>query len=144
MRSPVEIRYAGVSIGRAESLEPLASDAEAYFLPLKDPMPVGTELELDAGGDLLAARVVKVIEADAAGAGMEVRLGGSVRARSPKTVVVGEPAARTAGADGDLNGVPESVAPELSGAGSGPSDGDGGPGDAGDPGGGRRRRKRRR
>jgi hypothetical protein len=74
MEAPVEIRYAGVVIGRAQEVR--SADGEAsFFLPGKDPMPVGTVVRLRSREGETPARVVRAVEsADVAVCGMQVRL----------------------------------------------------------------------
>lgn len=126
MQGPVEIQYAGVAIGRAESAQPREGAPDTFFLPLAQPMPVGTRLVLRAGADTHHARVVKVVEA-AGAAGMEVRLGEAAPAEAIAA---------------DTGGVPEVVGLESSGPAeaSGLVDVNGVP----DPAGGKKRRKKKK
>jgi len=74
METPLEIRYAGVVIGRAQEVLGVEGDGASFFLPVRDPMPVGTVLHLRAGERESAARVVHAVEtADPATSGMRVR-----------------------------------------------------------------------
>jgi hypothetical protein len=74
MDAPVEIRYAGVPIGRASEVRG-ADGEDTFFLPGKEPMPVGTVLHLRAGTRETPARVTRAVESsDPAVAGMQVRL----------------------------------------------------------------------
>jgi hypothetical protein len=67
----VEVRYAGVSIGRSTFVRDW-SDAGA-FVGLREPMPVGTPLRLKGENADHAVRVTEVVEsADANVAGMRV------------------------------------------------------------------------
>jgi Arc/MetJ family transcription regulator len=74
MQAPVEIRYAGVVISRAQEVR--SADGEStFFLPGKDPMPVGTVVRLRSGDRETAARVLRAVEStDPSTAGMQVRL----------------------------------------------------------------------
>lgn len=74
MEAPVEIRYAGVVIGRAQEVR-AGDDESVFFLLGKEPMPVGTVLHLRAGAREASARVLRSVESpDASVAGMRVRL----------------------------------------------------------------------
>lgn len=126
MEGPVEIRYAGVAIGRAESAKAREGEAGVFFLPLTEPMPVGTRLELRAGADTHPAHVIKVVEG-ANSAGMEVRLG------EPAGLVV---------SSADTDGVPEAVGVETSGPTEASALVDAN--DVSDPAGGKKKRKKKR
>ena len=74
MEAPLEIRYAGVVIGRAQEVRGAEGDAPSFFIPVRDPMPVGTVLHLRAGDRETPVRVVRAVETtDAAACGMQVR-----------------------------------------------------------------------
>jgi hypothetical protein len=74
MESPVEIRYAGVVIGRAQEIRGGEGDS-SFFLAVRDPMPVGSVVHLRTGDRETPARVIHTVEsADAAAAGIQVRL----------------------------------------------------------------------
>jgi hypothetical protein len=74
MEAPVEIRYAGVVIGRAQDA-PTADGDSSFFLAVREPMPVGSVLHLRSGDRETPARVVRTVEsADPAACGMRVRL----------------------------------------------------------------------
>jgi hypothetical protein len=74
MESPVEIRYAGVVIGRAQEIRGGDGDS-SFFLVVREPMPVGSVVHLRTGDRETPARVVHAVEsADAAAAGIQVRL----------------------------------------------------------------------
>jgi hypothetical protein len=76
MQAPLEIRYAGVIIGRAQEVRTAEGEA-MFFLPGKEPMPVGTLLHLRSGKGEAPARVVRAVESpDPAICGMQVRLVG--------------------------------------------------------------------
>ena len=71
MESAVEVRYAGVGIGRSTLLRDWSS--AGAFIGFAEPMPTGTPLRIEGEGIDQAARVVEVIEsADLAVAGMRV------------------------------------------------------------------------
>jgi hypothetical protein len=83
MEAPVEIRYAGVIIGRAHELRNVEGD-DAFFLPGKEPMPVGTVLHLRSRQEETPARVVRAVESpDASICGMQVRLIGEAEEVAP-------------------------------------------------------------
>ena len=134
MDSAIEVRYAGVAVGRATQVRDW-TEAGA-FIGFAEPLPTGTRVELRADGVRQVARVEAVIEsADPAAAGMRVRFGSegvssaSARAPEPAPVVQAAPAAQA-----------EPAAPEP--VESHPADlGESGPNPAG--GGGKRRRRRR-
>jgi hypothetical protein len=70
--SSVEIRYAGIMVGRASAIRD--SDAAGAFINLGEPMPVGTLLTLRLSDSIKEARVEDVIESvDPTVAGMRVR-----------------------------------------------------------------------
>jgi hypothetical protein len=75
MEAPVEIRYAGVVIGRAQEVRGADGDSPSFFLVVREPMPVGSVLHLRAGDRETPARVVRTVESpDATACGMQVRL----------------------------------------------------------------------
>jgi hypothetical protein len=136
VENTVEIRYAGVVVGRSSAVRDL--DAAGAFIAFGEPLPVGTRLSIKIGDSLREARIEHVLEsADANAAGIRVRF---VDAAAPSTVPE-EPSGMVA----EQSGVAE--------LGSGPVDGPGGNGQAdaanrgGDDGGqgqsSKRRRKRR-
>jgi hypothetical protein len=78
VQAPVEIRYEGAVLAKAVAPSGSLEEGGTLFLPLPDPMPVGTRLELRSGSDTALVRVVKVTEsADAALAGIAVRTVGT-------------------------------------------------------------------
>ncbi len=83
MEAPVEIRYAGVVIGRAQEVRG-ADDESTFFLPGKEPMPVGTVVHLRSGDRETPARVLRAVESpDPSVAGMHVRLIGEAEVVAP-------------------------------------------------------------
>jgi len=91
MEAPLEIRYAGVIIGRVQEVRG-AEGETSFFLPGKDPMPVGTVVRLRSGNNETPARVVRAIEsADASIAGMQVRLIGEAEEVAPDWIPVPAP-----------------------------------------------------
>ena len=74
MEAPLEIRYAGVVIGRAQDMRSAEADALSFFIPVRDPMPVGTVLRMRSGDLETPVRVVRAVEsADGAVSGMQVK-----------------------------------------------------------------------
>jgi hypothetical protein len=72
MQVPVEICYAGVVITRADEVR--EGEGGEFFVVMKDPLPVGTQLDVRSADSLLSVRVSHVVEsADGAGSGMHVR-----------------------------------------------------------------------
>jgi hypothetical protein len=138
VENTVEIRYAGVVVGRSSAVRDL--DAAGAFIVFGEPLPVGTRLSIKIGDSLREARIEQVLEsADANAAGIRVRF---VDDSAAPTAVAEEASAAAA----DQAGAAE--------VGSGPVDAPGGNGQAdaanrgGDDGGqgqssGRRRRRRR-
>lgn len=154
----MEVRYAGVVVGRGALREVRAGDAEGVFVAVADPLPVGTLLTLKIGDSVREGCVEDIVESsDANAVGMRVRWGAAAPAAKPvaeaKPVAASPPAAEAARA-------PQTAAPAApaSSADSGPT-GDSGPmpatADAGEESGaipaplslagqgGKRRRKRR-
>ena len=87
MEAPLEIRYAGVVIGRAQDIPSAEGDAPPFFIPIRDPMPVGTVLRLRAGDRETPVRVVRAVEsADAATCGIQVRTIGEAEEVSPEFI----------------------------------------------------------
>ena len=74
MEAPLEIRYAGVVIGRAQEVRSAEADGPSFFIPVRDPMPVGTVLRMRSGDQETPVRVVRAVEAaDVTVCGMQVR-----------------------------------------------------------------------
>jgi hypothetical protein len=72
MQAPVEICYAGVVISRADEVR--EGEGGEFFVVMKDPLPVGTPLDVRSADSLVSVRVLHVVEsADGAGSGMQVR-----------------------------------------------------------------------
>jgi hypothetical protein len=73
MEAPVEIRYSGVILGRIDEM-PNAGEAAPFFLPMREPLPVGTVLRLRLEDRETPVRVVHTVESpDPEVAGMHVR-----------------------------------------------------------------------
>src|SRR4051812_17756596 len=62
MQISVELRYAGVVIGRAEAVRADDGAAGRLFLHTNDPMPVGTTLEMTSGTDVAIPEGIRVVE----------------------------------------------------------------------------------
>jgi hypothetical protein len=81
----VEVRYAGVVVGRAALVKELGPDAA--FVGLSEPLPVGTRVTLKIGDEVREARVDEVVEsAEPTVVGMRVRWGGAAAATRPAPV----------------------------------------------------------
>jgi hypothetical protein len=86
MEAPVEIRYAGVVIGRAQEVRG-ADGGSSFFLPVREPMPVGSVVRLRSGEREMLARVVHAVESpDPTLGGMEVRLIGREEEAAPQWI----------------------------------------------------------
>jgi hypothetical protein len=93
----VEVRYAGVGIGRSTVLRDW--NATGAFIGFAEPMPTGTPLVLKGDGIDQAARVVETIESiDLAVAGMRVEFVGSA-GPAPTAAAPPAPAEAPPGAD---------------------------------------------
>lgn len=152
METSIELRYAGVVIGKATVAGEI--DEGGLFLPVPDPLPVGTKVTLKIDDRPVDGRVISVSEsADPAKCGMKIRIGGaaatstgpvaSASASPPATASADAPPAEAAGAVAAV----VDAGSDLSTAQSDGS-GDGAPGaedSSGQSGGsGGRRKKRRR
>jgi hypothetical protein len=81
MQAPVEICYAGVVITRADEVR--EGERGEFFVVMKDPLPVGTPLDVRSADARASVRVSHVVEsADGAGSGMQVRPVGPDDARA--------------------------------------------------------------
>jgi len=124
MEAPLEIRYAGVIIGRAQEVRSAEGDAPTLFIPVRDPMPVGTVLRLRSGDHETPVRVVRAVECtDAAACGMQVRTIGEAEEVAlefiPPPAVVAEkikPGTPTPVVEVDLASMAEATAPEVANA----------------------------
>jgi hypothetical protein len=100
----VEVRYAGVGIGRSTVLRDW--NATGAFLGFAEPMPTGTPLVLKGDGIDQAARVVETIESvDLAVAGMRVEFVDSadpLPRPAPAVAAPAAPAEASPGADPSL------------------------------------------
>jgi hypothetical protein len=87
MEAPLEIRYAGVTIGRAQEVRGAEGDVPSFFIPARDPMPVGTVLRMRSGDHETPVRVVRAVETtDAAACGMQVRTIGEAEEVAPEFI----------------------------------------------------------
>ena len=89
MENVIEVRYAGVVVGRSTKVRDW--DAAGAFIGFAEPLPSGTSLVLRGDGIDQPARVVAVFEsADPAVAGMQVKFVGAAEAArpAPKPVAV--------------------------------------------------------
>jgi hypothetical protein len=152
----VEVRYAGVVVGRGLVLRD--QGAEGTFVGIPEPLPVGTLVTLKIGESVREARVDEVVEsADASAVGMHVRWGNAApaarpapaapapvaKAAEPVPAAAAAPAAPVPTPAGESASVSTSIAAgDASGAIPAPLSLAGGA-DSGQVGGGKRRRKRR-
>ncbi|HVX96913.1 MAG TPA: hypothetical protein VHK47_18505 [Polyangia bacterium] len=84
MDNAVEVRYAGVVVGRGALREVRAGDADGVFVAVPDPLPVGTLLTLKIGDAVREGRVEDIVESsDANAVGMRVRWGAAAPAAKP-------------------------------------------------------------
>lgn len=83
METPVEIRYAGVVVARAETVRHTDKGGVDLFVPMAEPLPAGTLVSV---GEAAQARIEKVIEsADASVAGVYLRMVDAQEAARPWT-----------------------------------------------------------
>jgi hypothetical protein len=129
MQISVELRYAGVVIGRAEAVRAEDGTAGRLFLHTNDPMPVGTTLEMTSGTDVAIARVLRVVEvAGDKRAGMDVELldATSLSAAEAAAAAAVRKAAQSAparpqGEDGGASSLEAAVAAAAAAAGEAPA-----------------------
>jgi hypothetical protein len=121
MEAPLEIRYAGVTIGRAQEVRSAEGEVPSFFIPVRDPMPVGTVLRMRSGDRETPVRVVRAVETtDAAVCGMQVRTIGEAEEVAlefiPPPAVVAEkikPGTPTPVVEVDFAGMAEATASEV-------------------------------
>jgi hypothetical protein len=90
-----EVRYAGVTVGRAAHLRD--REDRGAFLVFSEPLPVGTSIVLKLEGGEQAARVTKVVEsADPNVAGMRLAFLTGAEAQAAKPAVAPAPSAAPA------------------------------------------------
>jgi hypothetical protein len=113
VETSIELRYAGVLIGRATVAGEI--DESSLFLPVPDPLPVGTKVSLKLGDRAVEGRVIGVSESsEPSKCGMKIRVGGAVgsvavsAAAAPAAMPSAEMPAEGSGAhsDGGGDGVP--------------------------------------
>ena len=86
MEISIEVRYAGVVVGRGALVRDLGE--EGAFVGIAEPMPVGTAVTLKIGDAVREGRVDEVVESsDPATVGMRVRWGGVARSAPAPTAV---------------------------------------------------------
>ena len=125
MESATEVRYAGVTVGRAAHLRD--RDGAGAFLVFPEPLPVGTPIVLKLEDGEQAARVTEVIEsADPNVAGMRLRFVSTAEALAAPLVAAPRAPAEPAGAEPPSPSTlsapaaePEPEAPVEASAGSG-------------------------
>jgi hypothetical protein len=116
VEDPIEVRYAGVIVGRTTAVRGL--DARGAFIGIPEPLPVGTIVTLKLPDGQKEAHVEEVVEsADANAVGMRVGfdLGARAPAPAPAPKVEApapkvEPAAPVAAATGDSGSQPVAAA----------------------------------
>lgn len=87
METSIELRYAGVVIGKAIVSGPIDESGESsVFVPVPDPLPVGTKVGLKVDDRTLDGRVIAVAEStESSKCGMKIRIGGASSAKSSGT-----------------------------------------------------------
>jgi hypothetical protein len=110
----VEVRYAGVGVGRSTLLRDWT--ASGAFIGFAEPMPTGTPLVLKGDGIDQAARVVEVIEsADPSVAGMRVEfVSGAEPVRPPPAEEPAPPPAAAAPVVPEVAPLPAPVSVDTS------------------------------
>jgi hypothetical protein len=162
----IELRYAGVVIGKATVADPIdESGQNGVFVPVPDPLPVGTKVGVKIDDRTLDGRVIAVAEStESAKCGMKIRIGGTAASTtstsgaangtsqaSPAAPAVSgaptapAPATESAPIDGAVSaeGGADVSAANVDGTSDGAPGGEEGGGQSGGQGGGRRRRRRR-
>jgi hypothetical protein len=159
----IELRYAGVVIGKATVADPIDECGQSsLFVSVPDPLPVGTKVGIKVDDRTFDGRVMSVAEStDSAKCGMKIRIGGSATSASGAA----NGTAQSSSSSSDSSVAPPAPAPatepapiegavsaegsaDVSAAhGDGSSDGapggEEGGGQSGGQGGGKRRRRRR-
>jgi hypothetical protein len=144
----IEVRYAGVIVGRGALARDLGEDGA--FVGIAEPLPVGTSVTLKIGDAVREGRVDEVVEsADPAVVGMRVSWGGSARATPAPSAPPAAAVETSSEPSADVGGGPPGVQPaaEVEDVSGDVSDAIPAPmslsGGAAQNGGGKRRRKRR-
>jgi hypothetical protein len=169
VETSIELRYAGVVIGKATVSGPIDESGEnSLFVPVPDPLPVGTKVGLKVDDRTFEGRVIAVAEStESAKCGMKIQIGAAAAgattsattasgaanaAAQPAVAVVAgapsepAPAIESAPIDGTVAaeaGADVSVAHGEVSADGTPGTEDGGGQSGGQGGGGRKRRRRR-
>jgi hypothetical protein len=114
----IELRYAGVVIGKATVSGPIDEGGDkSVFVPVPDPLPVGTKVGIKVDDRMLDGRVIAVAEStDSAKCGMKVRIGGA-SAGATSASGPANPAAQSAPAAGTVS-APAASAPSAPAAGA--------------------------
>ena len=106
----IEVRYAGVVVGRGAVARDLGDDGT--FVGIAEPMPVGTTVTLKIGDVVREGHVDEVVEsADPNAVGMRVRWGGVAR-----TAASSRPAPEKTEAAPPVSAAPVPAAPAVSAA----------------------------
>lgn len=123
VETSIELRYAGVVIGKATVSGPIDESGEnSVFVPVPDPLPVGTKVGLKVDDRTLDGRVIAVAEStESSKCGMKIRIGGASSAKSSGTSSnVAAPSAPAAPApaahSGPAAGAPAAPAPAMESA----------------------------
>jgi 2-oxoglutarate dehydrogenase E2 component (dihydrolipoamide succinyltransferase) len=112
VENSVEVRYAGVVVGRGALLKELGPDA--IFVGMPEPLPVGTLISLKIGDATREARVEDVVEsAEPTAVGMRVRWGAAAPAARPAPAAAPEPAKAAAPAPTAAAPAPEPAKPAV-------------------------------
>jgi len=79
VETSIELRYAGVVIGKATVSGPIDESGESsVFVSVPDPLPVGTKVGLKIDDRALDGRVIAVAEStESSKCGMKIRIGGA-------------------------------------------------------------------
>lgn len=122
METSIELRYAGVVIGKATVSGPIDESGESsVFVPVPDPLPVGTKVGLKIDDRTLDGRVIAVAEStESSKCGMKIRIGGVSSAKSggtsPSVATHSAPTAAAPAApapSGPAAGAPTAPAPVM-------------------------------
>ena len=124
VETSIELRYAGVVIGKATVSGPIDESGESsVFVPVPDPLPVGTKVGLKIDERTLDGRVIAVAEStESSKCGMKIRIGGASSApRSSGGPASGAqaapaPAPAPAAAPAGAAGTPAAPAPVMESA----------------------------
>ena len=130
VETSIELRYAGVVIGKATVSGPIDESGESsVFVSVPDPLPVGTKVGLKIDDRALDGRVIAVAESsESSKCGMKIRIGGASSAsKSSSGAASGStppvPAASAPAAVADAAPAPAASAPAAPATESAPIDG---------------------